>query len=117
MLEMDTPDFAEEARAMHGALAAAYRRGCADTIARLMAGAAVHTTPPVHPAPAPVTRMYYPPRGWNETEDDLLRSEWGKSPPDDIGAALNRTGDAIRLRATKLGLPRLPRLMFHQGAK
>lgn len=107
------PDFTAEAAAILDALASAYRRGCSDTIARLMAGISAPTVPPVRP----VTLPYFPPRGWTETEDDLVRTEWGKSSPDDIGATVNRTGDAVRLRATKLGLPRLPRFAFMPKAR
>lgn len=104
----DTPDFTTEARAIQDALASAYRRGCSDTIARLMAGAALQAAP----KPVPPAVDYNPPRSWTAVEDDLVRTEWGKSSPDAIGAVVNRSGDAVRLRATKLGLPRLPRFAF-----
>ena len=115
----ETPDFTEEARAIHGALASAYRRGCADTIARLMASAGVPSvakvTPPRVAGNVPPSN-WNPPRAWNDAEDDLVRSEWGKSSPDAIGAVVNRSGDAIRIRAKKLGLPRLPRFAFLRSA-
>lgn len=115
----DTPDFTAETRAIHDALASAYRRGCADTIARLMAGAGVPNAPKVAPARVvggPPPSNWNPPRAWNDAEDDLVRSEWGKSSPDAIGAVMNRSGDAIRIRAKKLGLPRLPRFAFLRSA-
>lgn len=105
---MSAPDFTTEAKAIQEALASAYQRGCADTIARLMAGAALQAAPKA----TPPAKDYNPPRSWNAAEDDLVRSEWGKSSPDAIGAVVNRSGDAVRLRATKLGLPRLPRFAF-----
>ncbi len=114
----DTPDFTAETRAILDALASAYRRGAQDTIARLMAGVAPPAAPVVPvTAPAQSTPRHYPPRNWNDSEDALLRSEWGKTSPEDIGAVLHRSGDAIRLRATKIGLPRLPRFAFMKGEK
>lgn len=115
----DAPDFTAETRAILDALASAYRRGCSDTIARLMAGAGVPSAtkiaPPRVAGGAPASN-WNPPRAWNDAEDDLVRSEWGKSSPDAIGAVMNRSGDAIRIRAKKLGLPRLPRFAFLRSA-
>ncbi len=114
----DTPDFTAETRAILDALASAYRRGAQDTIARLMAGV-THPAAPAVPVAAPVQSAprHYPPRGWNDSEDALLRSEWGKTSSEDIGAVLRRSGGAVRLRAAKIGLPRLPRFAFNNGGK
>lgn len=118
----EKPDFTHETGVILDALAAAYRRGCADTIARLMAGVSAPAVPvapviqpdlPLQVNPAPLPRRYMP-RTWTETEDELLRSEWLKSPPEEIGSVLRRSGGAVRIRATLLGLPRLPRGTFRR---
>ena len=79
-----------------------------------MAGVAPPAAPvaPAAAVPVQAAPRQYAPRAWNDSEDALLRSEWGKTSPEDIGAVLHRSGDAIRLRATKIGLPRLARFAF-----
>lgn len=41
---------------------------------------------------------------WNKEEIDFLKDNWGEIPPKKIAEKLNRTNQAIRRKATDLGL-------------